>query len=94
MTGQLPPTNFGAATGLSNCTHYMIPPAQDILYNPIETHEGVVKNQEFLLKLARPFTLYIHSLRTIPNTKLNRQMGARNISMEDISANYIRNTLK
>ncbi len=87
-----PPKISLAASVLSNYSRYMIPPAYDIILdNPIETREDVVENLKFLHKLARPFTLNIYSLRTIPNTELDRQMRARNISMESISANYIHN---
>ena len=59
----------------------MIPPAgSDIIVdNPIETREDVVTNLEFIYSLPRPFTLNIYSLRTIPNTHLEKQMAERQI---------------
>lgn len=83
---------FEAASVLSQYSRFMIPPAYDIIVdNPVETQEDVVENLEFLRKLPRPFTLNIFSLRTIPNTELERQMRERNISLDEIAANYAHN---
>jgi hypothetical protein len=81
-----------AATILSRYSAYMIAPAYDIIVdNPVETREDVVKNIEFLDRLARPFTLNVFSLRSIPNTRLEKQLEERHISIDEISANYIHN---
>ena len=87
-----PPKVSEAASILSQYHRYMIPPAYDIIVdNPVETREDVVENLQFLYNLARPFTLNIFSLRSIPNTELERQMKERKISLDDISANYSHN---
>lgn len=88
-----PPARIeAAAVILSEYRRYMIPPAFDIILdNPIETREDVLANLEFLNRLARPFTLNVFSLRSIPNTVLEKQMAGRGISLDEISANYIHN---
>ena len=81
-----------AASILSRYRRYMIPPAYDvILDNPIETREDVVTNLEFLYRLARPYTLNVYSLRTIPNTELEQQLDELEISIDEITANYTHN---
>jgi radical SAM superfamily enzyme YgiQ (UPF0313 family) len=68
---------------------YHIPPAYDIIMdNPVETREDVVDTLELLYRLPRPFTLFIYSLKVIPNTDLERAMRERGIDLDDISANY------
>lgn len=87
-----PPQVFDAASVLAKYSRYMIPPAYDIIVdNPVETREDVVENLRFLYNLPRPFTLNIFSLRTIPNTELERQMRERAISLDEISSNYAHN---
>ncbi len=79
-----------AAEVIAKFKGYMIPPNYDIILdNPIETEEDVRTNLRFLHKLARPYTLNIFSLRVIPNTVLARQMEARNVSIDSISANFV-----
>ena len=52
---------------------YHIPPAYDIIMdNPIETRENVIETLELLYAMPRPYTLFIYSLRVIPNTGLER----------------------
>jgi radical SAM superfamily enzyme YgiQ (UPF0313 family) len=88
-----PPARIEAAAALlAEYRRYMIPPAYDvILDNPIETREDVATNLEFLNRLARPFTLNVFSLRSIPNTVLEKRMAERGISLDEISANYVQN---
>jgi len=88
-----PPKIMNHAAGvLRKYRRYMIPPAYDvILDNPIETKEDVVENLVFLKNLARPFTLNIFSLRSIPNTILEKQMEERDISIDKIAGNYAHN---
>ena len=63
----------------------MIPPDYDIILdNPVETREDVVDNLNLLYDLPRPFTLNVYSLRTIPNTELERQLKELNISISEI----------
>jgi len=68
---------------------YHIPPAYDIIMdNPIETRQNVVDTLELLYKMPRPYTLYTYSLKVIPNTEMAREMKARGIDLDEISANY------
>lgn len=86
------PRVMAAATTLSQYSRYMIPAAYDIILdNPVETHQDVVDNIEFLDKLPKPFTLNLFSLRSIPNTELEKQMAERNIDIDKISADYMHN---
>ncbi|MHB8466279.1 MAG: B12-binding domain-containing radical SAM protein [Acidimicrobiales bacterium] len=69
---------------------YHIPPAYDIIVdNPIETRQDVVDTLEFLYKMARPYTLFVYSLRVIPNTELEKSMIEMGLNIEEISANYL-----
>ncbi len=68
---------------------YHIPAAFDIIMdNPIETKQDVVDTLELLYTMPRPFTLFIYSLKVIPNTELEKAMKERNVDLETISANY------
>ncbi|MDX6645572.1 MAG: anaerobic magnesium-protoporphyrin monomethyl ester cyclase, partial [Miltoncostaeaceae bacterium] len=52
---------------------YHIPAAFDIIMdNPIETKQDVVDTLELLYSMPRPFTLFIYSLKVIPNTELEK----------------------
>lgn len=78
-----------AASILSRYRAHMIPPAYDIIVdNPVETQDDVCETLAFLYRLARPFTLNIYSLRSIPNTVLEKQMKERNLEVDEISTNY------
>ncbi|HUQ62863.1 MAG TPA: radical SAM protein [Acidimicrobiales bacterium] len=69
---------------------YHIPPAYDIIVdNPIETRQDVVDTLELLYKMPRPYTLFIYSLKVIPNTDLERDMRERGVDIEEISDNYL-----
>ncbi len=69
---------------------YHIPPAYDIIVdNPIETRQDVVDTLELLYTMARPYTLYIYSLKVIPNTQLEKDMIERGIDVEAISSSYL-----
>lgn len=69
---------------------YHIPPAYDIIVdNPIETRQDVIDTLELLYKIARPYTLYIYSLKIIPNTELERAMTERGVDLEGISSSYM-----
>ena len=69
---------------------YHIPPAYDIIVdNPIETRENVVETLELLYKIDRPYTLFIYSLKVIPNTDLERAMTERGVDMQGIDAGYL-----
>jgi radical SAM superfamily enzyme YgiQ (UPF0313 family) len=68
---------------------YHIPPAYDIIMdNPIETRQDVLDTLELLYEMPRPYTLFIYSLKVIPNTVMERDMKERGVDLEDISANY------
>jgi anaerobic magnesium-protoporphyrin IX monomethyl ester cyclase len=68
---------------------YHIPPAFDIIMdNPVETRQDVVDTLELLYKMPRPYTLYIYSLKVIPNTQMAQEMKDRGIDLDEISANY------
>ena len=75
---------------LNKYSKYMIPPTYDIIVdNPVETLDDVKTNLEFLHNLPRPYTMNIFSLKSIPNTKLEKQMKDFNISLEKIDAGYV-----
>ena len=68
---------------------YHIPASYDIIMdNPIETRQDVVDTLELLYKMRRPYTLFIYSLKVIPNTEMERVMIERGIDLDEISANY------
>ena len=69
---------------------YHIPPAYDIIVdNPIETRQNVIDTLELLYKIDRPYTLFIYSLKVIPNTELERAMSERGIDLEGIDSSYM-----
>jgi anaerobic magnesium-protoporphyrin IX monomethyl ester cyclase len=69
---------------------YHIPPAYDIIVdNPIETRENVVETLELLYRIDRPYTLFIYSLKVIPNTDLEQAMTERGVDLEGIDAGYL-----
>jgi anaerobic magnesium-protoporphyrin IX monomethyl ester cyclase len=69
---------------------YHIPPAYDIIVdNPIETRQDVIDTLELLYKMERPYTLFIYSLKIIPNTELERAMTERGVDLEGISSSYM-----
>lgn len=74
---------------LAKFKKYHIPPAYDIIVdNPIETAEDVKDTLRMIYRLARPYILYIYSLRIIPNTTLEQQMKELGVKVEDINAYY------
>jgi radical SAM superfamily enzyme YgiQ (UPF0313 family) len=69
---------------------YHIPPAYDIIVdNPVETRQDVIDTLELLYKIERPYTLYIYSLKIIPNTEMSRAMTERGIDLEGISSSFM-----
>jgi radical SAM superfamily enzyme YgiQ (UPF0313 family) len=79
----------GANAIASFAPRYHIPPSYDVIMdNPIETRQDVIDTLELLYRIARPFTLFIFSLRVIPNTELERLMKERGVDIETISSNY------
>jgi radical SAM superfamily enzyme YgiQ (UPF0313 family) len=68
---------------------YHIPAAYDIIVdNPIETRDDVKATLQLLYDIDRPFTLYIFSLKVIPNTGLATAMEERGINLEEIDDSY------
>ncbi len=86
-----PPEKILAAgrVNASFAPKYHIPPAYDIITdNPIETRQDVVDNLELLYAMDRPYTLFIYSLRVIPNTELEKAMKQAGVDIEEISATF------
>lgn len=69
---------------------FHIPPAYDIIMdNPVETRQDVVDTLELLYEMPRPYTLFIYSLKVIPNTALEEAMKERGMDIEEISSGYL-----
>lgn len=86
-----PPEKIRAASQVigSFTPRYHIPPSYDIIMdNPVETRQDVIDTLELLYGLPRPFTLFIYSLKVIPNTELERAMRERGIDLEQIDSSY------
>jgi len=68
---------------------YHLPPAYDLIVdNPIETRQDVVDTLQLLYDLPRPYTLFIYSLKVIPNTELERLIKERGIDLDEIDSGY------
>ncbi|MDQ3850685.1 MAG: radical SAM protein, partial [Actinomycetota bacterium] len=69
---------------------YHIPPAYDIIMdNPIETREDVTATLDLLYAMERPYTLFIYSLKVIPNTGLEAAMKERGVDLDEIDDSYL-----
>ena len=69
---------------------YHIPAAYDIIMdNPIETRDDVKSTLQLLYLMDRPYTLFIYSLKVIPNTGLAAAMEERGIDLDDIDESYL-----
>lgn len=78
-----------ATNTLAEFRQYHINPAYDVIVdNPIETRQDVIDTLELVYRLPRPFSLYIFSLRIIPNTPLEKQMIEHGFDLEQINENY------
>ena len=87
-----PPEKILAAgeVNASFAPEYHIPPAYDIITdNPVETAEDLKETLQLLYDMARPYTLFIYSLKVIPNTELEKAMKERGIDIEEISATFM-----
>jgi anaerobic magnesium-protoporphyrin IX monomethyl ester cyclase len=78
------------AVNASFAPRYHIPPAYDIITdNPIETREDIRDTLQLLYDMQRPYTLFIYSLKVIPNTELERAMKELGVDIEEISATFM-----
>ena len=69
---------------------YHIPSAYDIIMdNPIETRDDVKATLQLLYLMDRPYTLFIYSLKVIPNTGLAAAMEERGVDLDDIDESYL-----
>ena len=69
---------------------YHIPAAYDIIMdNPIETRDDVKSTLQLLYKMDRPYTLFIYSLKVIPNTGLEAAMKERGVDLDEIDESYL-----
>ena len=69
---------------------YHIPPAYDIIMdNPIETRADVKATLQLLYEMNRPYTLFIYSLKVIPNTGLAAAMEERGLDLDEIDDSYL-----
>ena len=69
---------------------YHIPAAYDIIMdNPIETREDVKATLQLLYEMDRPFTLFIYSLKVIPNTGLATAMEDAGVDLDEIDDSYL-----
>ncbi len=69
---------------------YHIPPSYDVIMdNPIETRQDVVDTLELLYEMARPYTLFIYSLKIIPNTQLEQALKERGVDLDEINQSYL-----
>jgi radical SAM superfamily enzyme YgiQ (UPF0313 family) len=67
-----------------------IPAAYDIITdNPIETRQDVIDTLELLYRMDRPYTLFIYSLKVIPNTEMERAMREMGADLDKIDANFM-----
>ena len=72
-----PPEKILAAgeVNASFAPKYHIPPAYDIITdNPVETRDDIRETLQLLYDMQRPYTLFIYSLKVIPNTELEKAM--------------------
>jgi radical SAM superfamily enzyme YgiQ (UPF0313 family) len=68
---------------------YHLPPAYDLIVdNPIETRQDVIDTLEMIYHMPRPYTLFIYSLKVIPNTELERAMRERGIDLDEIDSSF------
>ncbi len=86
-----PPAKIRAAGEvIGNFTpEYHLPPAYDLIVdNPVETRQDVVDTLQLIYDMPRPYTLFIYSLKVIPNTELERLISERGIELDEIDSSY------
>ena len=87
-----PPEKILAAgeVNASFAPKYHIPPAYDIITdNPVETAQDIRDTLQLLYDMERPYTLFIYSLKVIPNTQLEKAMKERGIDLDEIDATFM-----
>jgi radical SAM superfamily enzyme YgiQ (UPF0313 family) len=68
---------------------YHLPPAYDLIVdNPVETRQDVVDTLELIYEMPRPYTLFIYSLKVIPNTELERLISERGVEVDKIDSSF------
>jgi anaerobic magnesium-protoporphyrin IX monomethyl ester cyclase len=86
-----PPEKIRAAGKVigSFAGHYHLPPAFDLIVdNPIETDQDVVDTLQLIYEMPRPYTLFIYSLKVIPNTELERLIKERGVEVDKIDSSF------
>mgnify|MGYP001471517589 CR=1 FL=1 len=70
----------------------IFPPIYDIMCDiPIETHDDIVATLRLINNLPRPFCTNLFSVRSIPNTELERQLAELSVGISDIKEEDYRN---
>ena len=68
---------------------YHLPPAYDLIVdNPIETRQDVIDTLQVIYDMPRPYTLFIYSLKVIPNTELERLIKERGVEVDKIDSSF------
>jgi anaerobic magnesium-protoporphyrin IX monomethyl ester cyclase len=86
-----PPEKIRAAGEVigSFAPRYHLPPAYDLIVdNPIETRQDVRDTVQLIYDMPRPYTLFIYSLKVIPNTELERAMLDRGVEVDKIDSSF------
>jgi radical SAM superfamily enzyme YgiQ (UPF0313 family) len=88
-----PPAKIRAAGevigGFTGRGRYHLPPAYDLIVdNPVETRKDVIDTLQLIYDMPRPYTLFIYSLKVIPNTDLERMLRDRGVEVDEIDSGY------
>jgi radical SAM superfamily enzyme YgiQ (UPF0313 family) len=68
---------------------YHLPPAYDLIVdNPVETRQDVVDTLQLIYDMPRPYTLFIYSLKVIPNTDLEQLIKERGVEVDKIDSSF------
>jgi radical SAM superfamily enzyme YgiQ (UPF0313 family) len=68
---------------------YHLPPAYDLIVdNPVETRQDVIDTLQLIYDMPRPYTLFIYSLKVIPNTELERLVKERGVEVDKIDSSF------
>jgi anaerobic magnesium-protoporphyrin IX monomethyl ester cyclase len=68
---------------------YHLPPAFDLIVdNPVETGQDVIDTLQLIYDMPRPYTLFIYSLKVIPNTELERLIKERGVEVDKIDSSF------